>query len=148
MSCCYGIYFKWITWKLLLLDASLHQLDFVKVQLGAIRTSGHSHIESACCATCCSVSTVVSILKIDMCLADQVVATDQIPVEYPYLEQRVVRKRRLHLEAPGVTTNNVYILDRCNMWRFIFLIIIIFNRLWNSIPKKLEKLLIQKFVHL
>lgn len=44
-------------------------------------------------------STVVAVLEVNVSLADEVIAADQVPVEDAHLERRVMRKRRLNLET-------------------------------------------------
>ena len=47
------------------------------------------------------VARVEPILQVDACLPDQFIGADEIPVEHLQNQHRVLRERRLHLQAPG-----------------------------------------------
>jgi len=62
-------------------------------------TVRYAHVVSAGDPACSTVTTVKSVLKVDVCLTNQVVTSNQIPVHDLHLHHRVMRKCRLDLET-------------------------------------------------
>ena len=53
------------------------------------------------------VPAVEPVLQVDLGLANQVVRTEQVPVQHLHRQHRVLREGSLELEAPGVGTSGI-----------------------------------------